>query len=290
MLDTLAETFTRLVNNGESYLFLLPIYVTLLVGERVAHALTQKRAWDDRDAAANIVITGVYLVLDVLVGALVPVGVMAFIYEHARLFTLGPGVWGWVLAFLLYDLTWYVDHRIAHRTGLFWALHHVHHSSAQYNMTVASRGFVLDNTKLTRPLFFALPLLGVSPFQFIAVVIVTNVWGIVQHTRLIGKLGWLDLILATPSSHRVHHGSDPKYLDRNYGEVLMIWDHLFGTYQPEEEEPTYGVTDPILTFNPVLIEVAGLRWLARKMRAASTWGDRLRCLTHPPDWTPPGAS
>ncbi len=261
---------------------LLPVYVALLGGERLVHALREKRAWNNRDAAANIAITLAYFAVDVAVGAIVPLAAMAWLFEHARVFTLGHGVVGWLVAFLLYDLTWYVDHRIGHRTAFFWAMHHVHHSSNEYNMTVASRGFVIDKTLLPRPLFYLLPVLGVSPLQFIGVMMVTNVWGIAQHTRLVGKLGVLDAIFATPSNHRVHHGSDPKYLDRNYGEVLIIWDRLLGTYQREEEEPTYGVTDRLDSYNPVTIEFAGLRWLRRRVAAAPGWRAKLACLVLPP--------
>ncbi len=241
---------------------------------------------DDRDGLANIAITITYLVLDVLVGAVLPVALLTVLYEHARLFTLGFGVLGWALAFVLYDLAWYADHRLAHRSALFWAMHHVHHSSVEYNMTVASRGFVFDNTLLTRPLFYLLPIFGLSPLHYLTVKIVTSVWGIAQHTRLVRRLGPLDWLFATPSNHRVHHGSDTKYLDRNYGEVLMIWDRLFGTYQREEEEPTYGVVEPIGTHNPVLIEIAGLRWLAAKVQRATGWKDKLRCFYMPPEWKP----
>lgn len=282
MLEWLTDTFLRLVASGDTYIFLLPIFVALVLGERLACALTRAR-YDDRDAGANIAVTVAVLAIDTLVGAVLPLALLAWLYEHARLFTLGDGARAWLLAFLLHDLVWYVDHRISHRVGLFWAMHHVHHSSSEYNATVASRAFILDNV-MARPLFYALPVLGVSPFQFIAVRIVVSVWGIAQHTRLVPKLPVLDWLLATPSSHRVHHGSDPKYIDRNYGEVLMIWDQLFGSYQPEEEEPNYGVTEPINTYNPLAIELAGFRGLARRVRAATRWRDKLAYLVMPPEW------
>lgn len=287
-MDFLIQTFESLVENGESYVFLLPIYVGLLVSERVAH-LVKRRAWDEADSIANIAITVAYLGLNVAIGHLLPVALFALLFALSPL-DLGGGAVGLLAAFVLYDLAWYVDHRIAHRTGLFWALHHVHHSSNQYNMTVASRGFLLDVTRLTRPTFFLLPLLGVSPTAFILIEMFTNIFGIFQHSGVVGKMPWLDRFLATPSNHRVHHGSDPKYLDRNYGEVLMIWDRLLGTYQAEEEEPTYGVTDPIHTANPAKIQVAGLVWLARKLARMPTPADKLRCLILPPGWEPAAAA
>lgn len=286
MLEQWLDAFLRLVEEGEAYVVLLPVYVVLLGGERIAHALTTDRPWNERDAAANIAITVAFPGLDVLVGAILPIAVLTTIYESGRLWTFGFGVTGWAASFVLFDLAWYFDHRIAHRTGVFWSMHHVHHSSPEYNMTVASRGFVFDNTLSTRPLFFGLPLLGVSPFHYMVVKIVTSVWGIAQHTGLVGRLRCLDRLLATPSNHRVHHGADAMYLDRNYGEVLMVWDRLLGTYQREEREPSYGVTDPIRTNNPLLIEVAGLRWLGLKIASANSWQDKLRCLYKPPEWKP----
>lgn len=286
MSERFFETFARLVDDGHSYVFLLPIYAALLGGEWVAHQFLSDRRWNYRDGAANIAITAAMLALDVLVGKLLPLGVFALLHEHARVFTLGDGTAGWLLAFLLYDLAWYIDHRIAHRTGLLWAFHHVHHSSTEYNMTVASRGFLGDKPLVTRPLFYLLPILGMSVSQFVAVAICTNIWGIAQHTRLVGRLGPLEWIFATPSNHRVHHGSDPKYLDRNYGEVLIVWDRLFGTYRREEEEPTYGVTEPLDTYNPLRIQVAGIEWLRKKMAEARNGWERLACLVRPPEWHP----
>ena len=148
--------FVALVQEGKSYVVLLPIFTGLLLTERLVHEVTSDRKWDDRDGMANIAITVAYLVLDVLIGWLVPVAVLAVIYERAALFELGMGPAGWLAAFLLYDFTWYVDHRIGHRVSLFWSVHQVHHSSNEFNMTVASRGFVFDNTLITRPLFYLL--------------------------------------------------------------------------------------------------------------------------------------
>lgn len=285
--ESMQQTLVEWLQEGESYVFLLPIYMGLLLAERLAHVFLTTRRWDNWDTAVNLLMTGLQLLLNVFIGHLVPVALMALIFLHTGFLPFGDGVWGWVAAFLVYDLVWYVDHRIAHRVGFLWAMHHVHHSSCEYNTTVASRGFLLDMTFLSRPTFYVLPLLGVSPFQFIVISIATNIWGIAQHTRLVGRLKGLDVLFATPSNHRVHHGKNPKYIDRNYGEVLMIWDHLFGTYQREEEEPTYGVVRPIETYNLVGIQCAGVGDLRRKCVAAIKWPDKVRALIYPPEWTPP---
>lgn len=277
-----------LIDDGKTYVLLIPVYTLLLGGERLVHAFTQERQWDNRDAAANLFITGVMLLKDLLVGVYLPLAIIVWLFDNANLFTLGNQWWGWLLAFLLYDLTWYTDHRIGHRVGLFWALHQVHHSSQEYNMTVASRGFILDSFA-TRPLFYLLPVLGVSPLQYITVQVLTNILGIAQHTRLVGRLGLLDMLFATPSNHRVHHGSDVKYLDKNYGEVLIIWDHIFGSYKREEEEPNYGLTANIDTYNPIVIEIDGIRRLWCQIKSANKISDKLKYLWKPPGWDHTGS-
>ena len=287
MLETAKDYFISLVATGDTYLFLIPIYGSILLAERLAHhRLFPQQRWNNGDTAANLTITGVSLVFNMLAGHLLPLAGMAFIYDHWNIVQLPNHLIGWFAGFMLYDLAWYIDHRIAHRVGFFWAMHHVHHSSTEYNTTVASRGFLLDITLLSRPTFYLLPLFGISPYHFMVISIFTNVWGIAQHTRMIGKLGWLDLILATPSNHRVHHGSNLDCIDKNYGEVFMIWDHIFGTYQSESDEPTYGVTDPINTNNPIKIQAAGLQWLWVKMGQTRCLTDKIFCLVMPPEWLP----
>jgi len=282
-LNFVVETFNTLVAEGKSYVFLLPIYTIMLSAEFLATLFVFRKKWDYYDSTANLAITIFHLLKDLFLGAIVPVAIMYFIYQNFRVFTL-PLTWvGFVGTFLLYDLVWYIDHCIAHRTGLFWAFHSVHHSSKEYNFTVASRGFFLDSM-LCRPLFYLLPVLGVSPFQYIAYQIISNIFGIFQHTRLINRMGWIDHILATPSNHRVHHGANLKYLDKNYGEVLMLWDKLWGSYQKEEEEPVYGLTTNIDTYNPIKIELAGIQWLRAQMATADRWQDKLKYLYKPPGW------
>lgn len=273
----------QLVAGGQSYAVLLPVFLGLVGAERLIYARSASREWDERDALVNGLITGCYLVVELIVGWLAPLAALAWLHEHGRLWTLGMDAGSWVVAFLLFDLCWYVDHRVAHRVSAFWALHQVHHSSNAYNTLVSSRGFLGDATMLTRPMFYALALFGVSPLHFVVIKIATSVWGIAQHTRLVGRLGPLDAVLATPSNHRVHHGSNPKYIDRNYGEVLIVWDRLFGTYQREEEEPTYGLTTPERSYNPLWIQVAGLAWLAARVRAARGAGEVVRSIVGPPE-------
>ena len=287
-INSLGLIFTnpyQLIQEGKIYVLLLPAYLFLLGGERLAYFFLKNKEWNNYDAAANLFITGLMFLIDMFVGFLLPLAILIFLYDNYRLFTIPETWWGWLTCFLLYDLTWYVNHRIGHRTGLFWAFHQVHHSSEDYNTTVASRGFIFDSF-LTRPLFYLLPVIGVAPLVFVTVKVLTNIWGIAQHTRLIGKLGILDWLFATPSSHRVHHGSDEKYLDKNYGEMLLAWDHLFRTFEPEGQEPKYGLTKNINTYNPFKIEISGIRLLCKKMQSCNGLKSKLACLYKPPAWEP----
>jgi sterol desaturase/sphingolipid hydroxylase (fatty acid hydroxylase superfamily) len=211
------------------------------------------------------------------------------IYEHARLFSIPFVWWGWVIGFLLNDLAYYTDHRLAHRTGFFWAIHTTHHSSKEMNLLVANRGTILDGAGLTSPFHFALPLLGLSPAMFLACTFFANLWGIFNHTRLVRRMGSLEGVLATPANHRVHHGTQPKYLDKNYGQVLIIWDRMFGTWQREEEEPVYGLVRQLESRKLWDIQTSGVQWLVHRIRSAPALSDKLRYLYKPPGWSHDGA-
>jgi sterol desaturase/sphingolipid hydroxylase (fatty acid hydroxylase superfamily) len=181
--------------------------------------------------------------------------VLQFFSEHA-LVAWGEGPWAYIAGFLLIDLLFYAYHYLSHRVKLLWAFHLVHHSSPWMNLTTAYRlnwlgGFVAP------VFFFPALLLGLSP-TFVAVSVLLNLlYQFFLHTELVGKLGWLELVFNTPSNHRVHHGSNPKYLDKNFGGVLIVWDRIFGTYQAEEERPTYGVTTGFEGHNPVWLVFHG---------------------------------
>lgn len=285
MLQDAGQWMSHALESGAVYPLLFPAYLLLIAADRLAHALSHRPPWNNRDAAANLFITGGYLVGELAVGSF-QVALFALLHAALAIADLGSGLTGWVIAFLLYDLAWYVDHRLGHRVGLFWAMHQTHHSSNEYNMTVASRGSWLDLTLLNRPAFLLLPIVGFTPAHFMAIRALTNLWGIAQHTQMIDKAGLFEQFIATPSNHRVHHGCDPKYLDRNYGEVLIVWDRLFGTYQREEEPPTYGVTERLESCNPYVIETEGWRWLARKMARAKGWRAKFSCLYLPPGVEP----
>ena len=172
-------------------------------------------------------------------------------FEVLQVYSLPNAVWAVAVTFVIADCAYYWYHRLSHEVPWLWAMHHTHHSSPWMNFTTALRlNWV---AKFVSPLFFApLVVLGLSPTVLAASLALGLILQFFLHTEAIGRLGWFEgKLLNTPSAHRVHHGSNPQYIDKNYGGVLIIWDRLFGTYQPEEERVRYGVTTGFIGHNPL---------------------------------------
>ena len=192
----------------------------------------------------------------------------------------------WLLAFVGVDLVYYWWHRLSHEVNVLWAAHVVHHQSEDYNLAVALRQAVATSfTSL--PFDLPLALLGIPPVVFATVSAFSTLYQFWIHTELLGKLGPLEAVLNTPSHHRVHHAVNPRYLDRNYGATLIVWDRLFGTFAEEREPPLYGTVKPLGSFNPLFAQVASWVELWRRSRSLPRRRDRLRLWVARPDW-PPG--
>lgn len=189
----------------------------------------------------------------------------------------------WAGAILLVDFMQYVVHILNHRVAILWACHLVHHSSEELNLAVAIRTGVFSGLF---NLVFMLPfsVLGL-PWEMLGAAYAVNVaWQFWLHTTLVGRLGPLEAVLNTPSHHRVHHGSDPEYVDRNYAGILIVWDKFFGTYQEERHAPTYGVTPALASADPVWVNLYGLTQVYRAVRRAKTWRGRGAAIFGPPQW------
>jgi alkylglycerol monooxygenase len=215
--------------------------------------------------------------------ALVP---YAWLWSHARLFDPSArSPLAWVLLVLGMDLAFYVFHRASHRIGFLWAIHAVHHQSEEYNLSVALRQPWLQS--LAAPAFYLpLALLGFPPIMFLAAVTIDTLYQFWIHTRVIGRLGSLEWFMNTPSHHRVHHGIDPEYVDRNYGGIFIVWDRLFGTFCREEREPIYGTVKPALSWNALGVNTLVWRDLAKTCRATRSIVDKARVWVAPPEWRP----
>jgi len=194
-----------------------------------------------------------------------------------------PNTWYvWILLLLTTDLVWYWYHRLGHEVNIIWAAHVVHHQSEAFNYTVSAR--ITTIQAIVRNAFWCvLPLVGFQPDMVIAMLIVHGTYSFFTHTQLITRLGWLEYVLITPSHHRVHHASNEKYLNKNYGDLFVFWDKLFGTFQAEEEEPRYGLTHPLRSFSFVWQHVHYFAELCYAIRTTGGWRPRLRILFGPPE-------
>ena len=269
---------------GANALALITVcYVSMILIERVLYAVMRPGEYDHRNAVGSFLTNLLANASALLIGSLVPLLTYWLVWEHARFLDPGLAAWTWVAAFFIHETAYHFGHWIAHRTGFFWAWHSPHHSSEELNLTTAARGFTFGDPLAA---LFSLPaaLLGVHPLVFLTVLFAKNLWGIFNHTRLVDKMGPLERVMATPANHRVHHGRNPRYIDKNYGQVLVLWDRLFGTFQPEEEEPDFGLVEPMTSNNPLVIHFAGWVWLYRRMRGAPDLGTALQYLWRPPEW------
>ena len=208
------------------------------------------------------------------------------LFERWRLFSIpSASAWAWAVCFLGVDALYYWFHRWSHEANAGWAAHVVHHQSEEMNLAVALRQGAFQ-AAFSWVFYLPMALLGFPPLMFLAVSSFNTLYQFWIHTRLIGRLGPFEWVLNTPSHHRVHHGRNPEYIDRNHGGTLILWDRLFGTFAAEEEEPVYGITTPLQSWNPLWAQVHYWVELARKARKTGRWRDRFRLFWKPPGWHP----
>jgi hypothetical protein len=209
-------------------------------------------------------------------------GVEAFPYFGVNL----PALLSWALVFVLVDFCYYWSHRYAHEINILWAGHVVHHSSEEYNLPVALRQSALHGL-MSWVFYMPLAFLGVPWRMFVACNALNLIYQFWIHTRAIARLSPLgEYILNTPSHHRVHHGVNPKYQDKNYAGVFITFDRWFGTFQVEEEEPVYGITKPLRSWNPLWANVHVFVQIAKDAWRASRWADKMRIVFGRPGWRP----
>lgn len=210
------------------------------------------------------------------------------VFTHFAIFELPTNAWWyWPVLVLALDLCYYWHHRFSHRVRIGWAGHQAHHSSEFMNFGTALRQ--KWNPWFEFFFWLPLPLLGFAPWTLFAAFAINLIYQFFVHTEMVRKLPRLiELVFNTPSHHRVHHGSDPEYLDKNYGGILIIWDRVFGTFQPELQQPKYGLTYPVETYNLLTLQYGDYRQMAREVRQARSWRERLGYVFGPPGWQPGG--
>ena len=265
------------------------VVVAASIVEGVSQSLARQEGYDWKAWACSMADLAGHRLIH-YVPAILITPVMALLYNH-RLFTLGlDSVWSVLLLIVGVDFLYYCYHRAGHEVRWFWAAHSIHHSPNQLNFGVAYR---LGWTERLGALgFFIAPmvLLGYRPDVVIAAIALNGLYQFWLHADWMPKLGWLDRIINTPSNHRVHHASNVEYLDANYGGVLMVFDHLFGTYVAERDDvrPKYGWTTPITSNNPVTVNLYPWKTLVADLRSARSLREALGYLFAAPGWRPDG--
>ncbi len=263
-------------------MFAIPGFVLLIAIEWWVSRSRPEPLYEAKDTAACLAMGLGNLAINALTAAAV-FGVYTLFYQY-RVFDLAPfAITTWVLLFFAEDFCYYWFHRFHHESRIGWAGHVNHHSSTFYNLAVALRQSW--TTRFTGVLFWIpLALLGFHPLMILAQQAISLIYQFWIHTQTIGRLGPLEWILNTPSHHRVHHGSNAQYIDRNYGGILIVWDRMFGSFEPEGERVTYGLTNNINTYNP--LRIAFHEWAAMLKDAAhaASFKQRVGVLFKHPKW------
>jgi sterol desaturase/sphingolipid hydroxylase (fatty acid hydroxylase superfamily) len=267
--------------------YAIPVFLLLIVVELVAlrHREHGELGYAPRDTGTSLLMGLVGSLVAVLFRAVSLVGFAAVWVYLAPWHLPSHAWWTWVVLLLGVDLLWYTYHRISHRVRVVWAAHQVHHSSAYFNYATALRQ--KWNLWFENLMWLPLPLLGMPPWMVYTGFSVNLIYQFWVHTEKIGRLPRpVELVFNTPSHHRVHHGSDPEYLDRNYGGILIIWDRMFGTFARETRRPTYGLTTPVNTYNPLKLQFGEFAAIARDLRRSRSPRDVGGYLFGPPGWRP----
>ncbi|MFY9463900.1 MAG: sterol desaturase family protein [Sediminibacterium sp.] len=259
----------------------VPLFIFFMLLEYWVSVKKKKAVYHFNEAVANLNVGIGERLSDMLTtGAFFYV--FSWVHHHYALFSIPSSLLTWILLFLLTDLIWYWYHRVGHEVNLFWSAHVVHHQSEDFNFTVSARITVFQ--AVARGLFWSvLPLIGFDPGMITILLLIHGAYPFFTHTQLIGKLGWLEYILVTPSHHRVHHSSNPTYLDKNYGDVLIIWDKIFGTFKEEQEAPVYGLTTPLNSHSFLWQHFHFILEMMVAFRRAKGPGGKLRVLFGKPD-------
>jgi alkylglycerol monooxygenase len=211
--------------------------------------------------------------------------ILDYSYQHFSLFHLSDSWIQWVLAFIVVDFLSYWYHRFSHRTHILWAGHITHHSSPHFNLSNGFRTSLFQG--INRIIFWALlPIFGFSPWVLLVTLKVSGIYDFVQHTKWFPRIPWLERILITPSLHRVHHGKNEIYIDKNYGSIFSIWDRLFGTFQEETEPVEYGIKAEYRDSNPLIAVGFHYHYLWQHIQSASRIIDKFKMPFMPPEWIP----
>ncbi len=268
-----------------------PIYTFVILLEILFSHLKVKGYYSIKETITNIYLSSLNAGLD-LVFRIIYVVILLWFFKHRIIDTWSSPLLYWALIFVIEDLAYYWEHRIDHYCRFFWAVHVTHHSSEEYNLTTGFRSSVLQ--PLYRFVYFIpLAILGFQPIDIIFVYAATQIYGILVHTQFVKKMPrWYEVFLVSPSHHRVHHASNVRYLDKNMGMVLIIWDKIFGTFQEEEDKDPvrFGLTKPLdQPHHPVRIVTHEWEAIIQDIKQPISFTNKFKYIFMPPGWSHDGS-
>jgi sterol desaturase/sphingolipid hydroxylase (fatty acid hydroxylase superfamily) len=270
--------------------YAIPGFVILLSIEAWFSHKEKKDFYEKKDTFASLGLGIGNVVVGFVTKAMI-FGLFSFLYKYRLLELDFHNWWYWLLLFFADDFSYYLFHRSAHNVGWFWASHVVHHSSQHYNLAAALRQTWTGNLTGSFLFWAWMPLMGFHPIWILFMQQISLIYQFWIHTETIRHLPrFFEFFLNTPSHHRVHHGSDLKYLDKNHGGILIIWDRMFGSFQPEEERPTYGLTKNIESFNPIKIALVTWGELFHKAKKSGSIKRGVGYFIKPPGWSHDGST
>tara|TARA_B100001245_G_C22865573_1_gene416257 strand:+ start:325 stop:1170 length:846 start_codon:yes stop_codon:yes gene_type:complete len=267
----------------EVYAIGAPIVLAMIFAEALISNWQNRKYYKREDTYCTVGLLAGNIVMAFAIKGLV-LAFHFYLYQF-RIFDFANTIplWAmWILTFIMIDLVFYVYHRMSHRIRFLWAIHLSHHSSEEMNFAVSFRqAWFGPISKI--PFFMTLPLLGFDPTIIAVAGVISTLWGIVGHTQIVDKLGPLEWVFNTPSHHRVHHGSNKQYIDKNYGNLLIIWDRMFGTFEPEEEPVTFGLVNNVNTFNPAKITFMAWSSMIEDIKNKNDFSEMLNAIFGPPN-------
>ena len=267
---------------NEVYAIGAPIVLAMIFAELLISNWQNKKYYNKEDTLCTIgLLTGNIIVAFSIKGLILAFHFYLYQFKVLELASILP-LWAmWALTFIMIDLVFYIYHRMSHRVRFLWAIHLSHHSSEEMNFAVSFRqAWFGPISKI--PFFMVLPLLGFDPTIIAAAGVISTLWGIVGHTQIIGKLGPIEWFFNTPSHHRVHHGSNKQYIDKNYGNLLIIWDRLFGSFEAEKESVSFGLVKNVNTFNPMKITFMIWSDMYHEIKNSKNFSHALKLFFGPP--------
>ena len=272
------------MNEIDIYLYGVPIVLALITAEVIYSAINNLGYYKLKDSLAGFGLLFGNISISLLTKSSI-FFFSLFIYQF-KLITINeifPAWLVWPLTFIVIDFIYYWYHRCSHRIRFLWAVHMNHHSSEEMNFTVALRQpWFGPLTKV--PFFAVMPLIGFDPIITAIAGAVSTLYGLLTHTKWVNKLSFLEYILITPSHHRVHHGSNENYIDKNYGNLLIIWDKIFGTYAEEKEKVNYGIRENVNTFNPIKITFMNWYLMYKDFKKSRGYKNKLLSFFGAPEW------